>query len=112
MEEAITELKQITGSISSNTLTGTRDVMYRIKLNSEVVKCIGGFECMVQKTDTGFIISENWVDIDSIQKRSPKITKIFALNIPKRLVDPWNELGYYRLEFDYENNCVELIKLC
>lgn len=107
----VTELKQITGSMSSNKLTSTRDVMYRIQLNSEVVKCIGGFECMVQKTDTGFIISENWVDINSIQKRSPKITKIFALNIPKRLVDEWYELGKYELEFDYENNCVELIKV-
>lgn len=108
----VTELKQITGSRSSNTPTSTRDVMYRIQLNSDVVKCIGGFECIINKTDTGFIISENLSDIDSIQKRSPKITKRFALNMPKRLVDEWNDKGKYELEFDYENNCVELIKIC
>jgi len=107
----VTELKQITGSRSSNTLTSTRNVMYRIQLNSEVVKCIGGFECMVQKTDIGFVIIQNRYGVDSFVLRPSKITSTYTLNIPKRLVDPWNDLGKYELEFDYENNCVELIKV-
>ena len=111
MEDTAMELKQITGSRSSNTLTSTRDVMYRIQLNSEVVKCIGEFECIVNKTDIGFIITQNCYGIDSWAIRPSKITSTNTLNIPKRLVDPWNDLVDYRLEFDYENNCVELIKV-
>ena len=111
MEDTAMELKQITGSRSSNTLTSTRDLMYRIQLNSEVVKCIGGFECKVYITDTGFVIMQNRYGVDSYTIRPSKITSTYTLNIPKRLVDEWNDLCKYELEFDYENNCVELIKV-
>ena len=107
----VTELKQITGSMSSNKLTSTRDIMYRVQLNSDVVKCIGGFECIVNKTSIGFVIMQNRYDIDSLDLRPSKLTTTYTLNIPKRLVDSWNDLGKYELEFDYENNCVELIKV-
>ena len=107
----VTELKQITGSRSSNTPTSTRDIMYRVKLNSDVVKCIGGFECIVNKTDIGFVIMQNRYGVDSWAIRPSKITSTFTLNLPKRLVDEWSDLGKYKLEFDYENNCVELIKI-
>lgn len=107
----VTELKQITGSRSSNTLTSTRDLMYRVQLSSEVVKCIGGFECIINKTEIGFVIMQNRYGIDSLDLRPSKITSTFTLNIPKRLVDEWNDKGKYELEFDYENNCVELIKV-
>ena len=111
MEEAITELKQITGSISSNTLTGTRDVMYRVQLSSEVVKCIGTFDCLVFRIKNGFKITQEAFGVDA-SRRPSKITTTYTLNIPKRLVDCWYDLGKYEIEFDYENNCVELIKLC
>ena len=107
----VTELKQITGSMSSNKLTSTRDVMYRIQLNSEVVKCVGSYECLVRKTNKGFLLSQNSYGVLSFERRPSKITTSFTLNLPKRLVDSWNDLGKYELEFDYENNCVELIKV-
>jgi len=107
----VTELKQITGSMSSNKLTSTRDVMYRIQLNSDVVKCVGGVECLVRKTNKGFLLSQNSYGVLSFERRPSKITTSFTLNLPKRLVDSWNDLGKYELEFDYENNCVELIKV-
>lgn len=107
----IAELKLITGSASSSLPTSSRDVMYRIKLNIEVVKCIGDFECIAYKTDTGFILMKNRYGVDSFTIRPSKITATYTLNIPKRLVDTWNDLGEYEIEFDYENNCVELIKV-
>jgi len=109
----VTELKQITGSRSSNTPTSTRDLMYRVQLNSDVVKCVGGFECLVNKSKQGnnFILIPCLPGVDENVKRTSKITSTYTLNIPKRLVDEWNDLGKYELEFDYENNCVELIKI-
>lgn len=107
----VIELKQITGSRSSNTLTSTRDIMYRVQLSSEVVKCIGTVYCLVFRIKNGFKITQEAFGVDA-SRRPSKITSTYTLNIPKRLVDEWNDLGKYELEFDYENNCVELIKLC
>lgn len=107
----VTELKAITGSNSTSKPNSTRDVMYRVKLSSEVVKCIGGFECLVRKTNRGFMLSQNRYGVLSFERRPSKITTSFTLNLPKRLVDSWNDLGSYSLEFDYENNCVELVKV-
>ena len=106
----VTELKEITGSNSTAKPNSTRDVMYRVKLSSDVVKCIGGFECVVSKTSRGFLIKGYNFNLDCAVKRQSKITTSFTLNLPKRLVDEWNDKGVYKLEFDYENNCVELVK--
>jgi len=107
----VTELKEITGSASSKSPNSTRDVMYRVKLSSDVVKCIGGFECVVSNTEKGFLIKGYNFNIDCTVKRQSKITASFTLNLPKRLVDEWNDKGSYNLEFDYENNFVELVKV-
>jgi len=108
----VAELKKITGSVSSRLPSSTRDVMYRIQLNSDVVKCLGGgHECLVTKSEKGFVISQYNSDIDGMVKRPSKITMSYTLNIPKRLTDEWNDLVNYELNFDYENNFVELVKV-
>ena len=106
----VTELKQITGSRASNTLTSTRDLMYRVQLSIEVVKCIGTFDCLVFRIKNGFKITQEAFGVDA-SRRPSKITSTYTLNIPKRLVEVWYDLGKYELEFDYENNCVELVKV-
>lgn len=108
----VTQLKKITGSVSSRLPSSTRDVMYRIQLNSDVVKCVGGFECIVNIHDEGYSITAVNTDIDFYNKRPSKITMSYTLNIPKRLIDEWNDLCNYELSFDYENNTVYLIKVC
>ena len=85
--------------------------MYRVQLNSEVVKCVGSYECLVIKTNKGFLLSQNSYGVLSFERRPSKITTSFTLNLPKRLVEAWYDLGKYEIEFDYENNCVELIKV-
>jgi hypothetical protein len=57
------------------------------------------------------MLSQNRYGVLSFERRPSKITTSFTLNLPKRLLDKWNDIGSYNIEFDYENNCVELIKI-
>lgn len=107
----VTELKKITGSASSNTPSSTRDVMYRIQFDMAIRECLQSFECIVKKTEQGFVITQNNKGLDDTVKRPSKITSSFTLNIPKKLVDPWNDLGSYKVALDYDSHCVYLIKI-
>lgn len=107
----VTELKKITGSASSNAPSSTRDVMFRTQLQGDVISCLDSFECMVKKTEQGFVITQNKYGVEEVVKRPSKITKYFTLNIPKKLIDEWSDLGSYKVALDYDCHCVYLIKI-
>lgn len=80
--------------------------VFKTKLPKEAVKFIGK-EVIIRKHTTHFELSK----FGNLSEGKPAIINVSGwLTLSQRLVEEWLDLGEYELDYDHENEILNLVK--